>query len=145
MEKNHIHFLFVLLMVLVTLPHKERKIIYNSILFPARRKKMQDIIIEGPYSYDFYLFAPLSSSSVSTSAGSGPTSLLEPATLEPMLPLATTMATTWCRSCLSTETETTSCPTRLWDMSMPTCWTLVSTERQTFSQSVLNFWYCSPV
>lgn len=76
--------------------------------------------------------------SVSTSAGSGPTSLLAPATHNPTLPLATTTATTWCHSSPSTETETTSSPTRLWDMSMPTCWTQVSTE-QDFSIIPLRF------
>lgn len=64
------------------------------------------------------------------SAGSGPTSLSGPATHVPMLLLATTTATTWCPSCPSIETETTSCPTRLSDMSMPTCWTPVRAQLQ---------------
>lgn len=72
----------------------------------------------------------------STSAGSGLTSLPGPATHVLMPPSATMMGTTWCLSCLSTEMETTSCPTKLLDMNMPTCWILVSTH--THSQWQFN-------
>lgn len=72
----------------------------------------------------------------SMSAGSGLTSLPGPATHVLMPPSATMMGTTWCLSCLSTEMETTSCPTKLLDMNMPTCWILVST--QTHSQWQFN-------
>ncbi len=82
------------------------------------------------YLYPFFLFFPSSLFSLisftpihpsvhsfslpaSLSAGSGPTSLSGAATHVPMPPLATMMVTTWCPSSLSTETETTSCPTRL--------------------------------
>lgn len=72
----------------------------------------------------------------SMSGGSGLTSLPGPAIHVLMPPSATMMGTTWCLSCLSTETETTSCPTKLLDMNMPTCWILVST--QIHSQQRLN-------
>lgn len=72
------------------------------------------------------------------SVGSGLTSLPGAATHVPMPPLATTMVTTWCPSCLSTETETTSCPTRLWDTTMPTCWILVSTQMLTLPAPLNN-------
>lgn len=68
----------------------------------------------------------------SMSAGSGLTSLPGAVTHVPTLPLATTTDTTWCHSCLSTEMATTSCPTRLLVMNMPTCWILVSTQTLMF-------------
>lgn len=43
-----------------------------------------------------------------------------------MPPSAIMIGTTWCLSCLSTEMETTSCPAKLLDMNMPTCWILVT-------------------
>lgn len=83
-------------------------------------------------------------SAASMSAGSGLTSLPGAATHVPMPLLATTMVTTWCHSCLSTETETTSCPTRLLDMTMPTCWILVGIQTLTLTPPPINN-SCFPV
>lgn len=83
--------------------------------------------------HDLVLWSFSSSSSaflppVSMSAGSGLTSPPGAATHAPTPPSATTMATTWCPSCLSTGMGTTFCPTKLWDMNIPICWILVSSQ-----------------
>lgn len=60
------------------------------------------------------------------SSGSGDTGRRHPSIPTPTLRSDTTADTTWCPSCRSTGTETTSSPARTWDMNIPTCWMPVS-------------------